>query len=99
MVYGGEMPKLTATVSGILTGEEGELAYKLDCAASSGSHAGEYAITVTGKQLNNYDVSYVSGTLTIKGQVFYKENAPRATDVTGNAVDPRSATRRISWAR
>ncbi len=88
MVYGGEMPKLTATVSGILTGEEGELAYKLDCAASSGSHAGEYAITVTGKQLNNYDVSYVSGTLTIKGQVFYKENAPRATDVTGMPERP-----------
>ena len=58
-------PALTATVTGLATGESEELiSYTLSRAA--GENVGEYAITPAGKEeQGNYQVTYVPGTLEI----------------------------------
>jgi uncharacterized repeat protein (TIGR02543 family) len=61
-VYGEADPKLTATVTGTLNGDE--VAYTLSRA--SGEAVGSYAITPTGAEIQgNYKVTYETGTLTI----------------------------------
>ncbi len=63
-ISGNADPELTATVEGVLEGDE--IAYALSREAGEG--AGEYAITPTGEETQgNYTVSYVAGTLTIGG--------------------------------
>lgn len=59
----GETPKFECTVTGLVEGEtlSGEAGY-----SGAGTDAGEYDISVSGLTAsNNYNVSFVSGTLTI----------------------------------
>lgn len=59
----GETPKFECTVTGLVEGEmlSGEAVY-----SGAGTDAGDYVISVSGLSAsNNYNVSFVSGTLTI----------------------------------
>ena len=59
----GEMPKFEYTVTGLVEGEtlSGEAGY-----SGAGTDAGDYVISVSGLSAsNNYNVSFVNGTLTI----------------------------------
>lgn len=59
----GETPKFKCTVTGLVEGEmlSGEAVY-----SGAGTDAGDYVISVSGLSAsNNYNVSFVSGTLTI----------------------------------
>ncbi len=58
--YGDEIPTLTYASNGVLVGIP-----QLSCPATSTSPVGTYPITITKGSVENYNVSYVSGTLTI----------------------------------
>ena len=60
MVYGDEVPQLTYTCADELIGTP-----QLSCAATSTSPVGTYPITISKGSVENYNVSYVNGTLTI----------------------------------
>ena len=64
-VFGAADPTLTATISGLVTGDSTDLIqYKLSRAA--GNNVGTYEISVSGEAIQgNYNVAYVPGTLTI----------------------------------
>ena len=74
--YGETDPTLTATISGMVNGENTDLiSYSLNRA--TGENAGNYAITSTGETTQgNYTVSYVPGTFTIsqKGLTITAQN-------------------------
>lgn len=62
-VYGGTDPELTATVTGLISGEP-DITYTISRA--TGDDAGNYIITPAGDDLQgNYAVSFENGTLTI----------------------------------
>ena len=67
-VYGAALPTFTASYTGFVNGDT---AAKLDTpvtlttAATEGSNAGSYPITVSGATAANYTVTFVNGTLTI----------------------------------
>ena len=64
-LVGAADPTLTATVEGVIPGDPA-IVYALSRAP--GEEMGEYAITVSGETTQgNYTVTYVNGTLTIKG--------------------------------
>ena len=67
-VYGEDNPVLTVTCTGFVngdgTGDIDELPAAVT-AATAGSDAGEYAITVIGGTDNNYDITGISGTLAV----------------------------------
>ena len=61
-------PTFEVTYSGFKNGEtESVLTRKptISCSATTSSNVGTYNITVSGAQAQNYDISYVNGTLTI----------------------------------
>ena len=64
-VFGTADPALTATVTGMATGESASL-IKYELSRVTGEDVGEYAINATGDEAQgNYTVSYVPATLTI----------------------------------
>ena len=66
--YGEANPALTFTYSGFVNSETSSVINTEPTAittATTGSNAGNYAITVSGGSDNNYSFNYVSGTLTI----------------------------------
>ena len=68
MEYGTSLPTLTASYSGFVGGETSATLTtlpSLGTSAMSGSNAGAYSITASGAVGANYNISYVSGTLTI----------------------------------
>jgi HSP20 family molecular chaperone IbpA len=64
-LYGDANPALTGTVSGAVNGDSFAASYST--AATPGSDVGGYAITasLTGPKLNDYAVTYNTGTLTV----------------------------------
>ncbi len=71
MTYGGALPVLTVTYTGLVSGDtpatfasRPNTAPKLST-VSAKSHVGKYAITVSGASDPDYTITYVSGTLTI----------------------------------
>src|SRR5947209_20485202 len=71
MLYGGTPPILTATFTGLLNGDTPDLVNGSPNTAPvlstvpATSHAGFYAITVTGASDSDYTITFVSGTLVI----------------------------------
>ena len=66
--YGANDPEFTATVTGMKNGDtEAAIKAALDLkfTREQGENVGTYEITATGKELDNYTVTYVPGTLTI----------------------------------
>ena len=67
MTYGGTLPALTATYTGLVNGDTPASLTTLPTLStvSATSHTGTYPITATGAVDADYAISYVSGTLTI----------------------------------
>lgn len=66
--YGSANPSLTASYAGFVNGEDGsvlDLAPALSTTARVNSAVGNYPISIGGAQDGNYDISYVTGTLTV----------------------------------
>ncbi len=81
MTYGGTLPTLTVTYTGLVNGDTpatftmmGNTPPTLSTVAAN-SHAGSYAITVSGAVDPNYTITFVNGTLTIN---------PAALTITAN---------------
>lgn len=68
MTYGGPLPTLTASYSGFVNGDTPAslTAPPALSTAAATSHAGSYAINVSGAVDPNYTIAYVRGTLTIQ---------------------------------
>ena len=67
-VYAASNPTLTASYSGFVNGEDASaltIQPMLSTSATATSDAGTYPITVSGGSADNYDLTYVNGTLTI----------------------------------
>jgi hypothetical protein len=68
MVYGGTLPALTASYSGFVNGDTPaslSTAPTLSTTATAHSHAGSYAVTISGAADPDYTILYLNGTLTI----------------------------------
>ncbi len=68
MDYGTALPALTYTISGLVYGETQSVLNvppSIQTTAQQNSPPGDYPITVSGGSDNNYNYSYVQGTLTI----------------------------------
>ena len=67
MTYGGTLPTLTASYTGLVNGDTPASLSTLPTLATApaSSHAGSYAITASAAVDPDYSISYVSGTLTI----------------------------------
>ena len=67
MTYGGTLPALTATYTGLVNGDTPASLTTLPTLGTvpATSHAGAYPITASGAVDADYAISYVSGTLTI----------------------------------
>lgn len=66
--FGGEIPAITPSYSGFVNGDtEFNLATRPTCGttATSTSPVGDYPTTCSGAVAANYDIAYVSGTLTV----------------------------------
>lgn len=76
---GEENPELTVTYSGFKNGDDASVLTtlpKVTTTATTDSPAGTYPITVSGAAATNYDITYVSGTLTVTAK------EPDVIDVT-----------------
>jgi hypothetical protein len=68
MVYGGTLPTLTASYTGVVNGDSAAsltTAPSLSSTATATSPVGSYGISATGAVDSNYTISYVAGTLTV----------------------------------
>ncbi len=68
MIYGGTLPALTVSYSGLVNGDTPASLTTpptLTTTATAANHVGSYAINVGGAQDSNYTITYVAGTLTI----------------------------------
>src|SRR5207248_7936102 len=72
MSYGGSVPTLTASYSGLVNGDTPAIFNfvpntppSLSTTATATSHVGSYAITVNGAVDSDYIINFVDGTLTI----------------------------------
>lgn len=85
--YGSANPTFTINYSGFQNGENASVldtAPEANSAATLTSDAGTYPITVSGGSDNNYDLTYVNGTLTIT-KVTVTATAANASRVFGTA--------------
>ena len=65
---GDAMPDITPVYMGFKNGETQGVLTKLptvSCSATAASAPGEYGITISGAEAQNYDISYTNGTLTV----------------------------------
>ena len=90
VVYGEDAPQYTATYKTFQGGEDptvlgGSLVF--DCEYAPGSNVGTYTITPNGLASNNYEITYVAGTLTVDKADVEGIIAPIANDLTYNAED------------
>jgi gliding motility-associated-like protein len=73
-----DYPVLTCTYNGFVNGEDSTALTQLpvlSCSAANTNVAGEYVITVSGADADNYQIEYVSGKLAIKGVTGKLSNA------------------------
>ncbi len=77
-VYGAALPTFTASYSGFVNGDTASsltTPVSLGTSATASSPIGTYTITASGAAYTNYNISYVSGTLTVN---------PAALTITAN---------------
>ena len=76
MTYGGSLPTLSVTYSGLVNGDmpatfaTSPNVAPIIATVPATSHAGIYAITVSGASDPNYTISYAAGTLTVNKDAF-----------------------------
>jgi len=90
MTQGGQKPELTLTYSGFKNDETASVLTTrptASCVATSESNTGEYEITVNGGEAQNYDFTYVAGTLTIEPTAGKQLFASNITAYKGKQVE------------
>ena len=90
MTQGGQMPELTLTYSGFKNDETASVLITrptASCVATSESNTGDYEITVSGGEAQNYDFTYVAGTLTIEPTAGRQLFASNITAYKGKQVE------------
>ena len=90
MTQGGQKPELTLTYSGFKNDETASVLTTrptASCVATSESNTGEYEITVSGGEAQNYDFTYVAGTLTIEPTAGRQLFASNITAYKGKQVE------------
>jgi hypothetical protein len=91
MTYGGALPQLTANYSGLVNGDTTATITGLTLSTvPATSHAGTYAITLSGAVDSDYAISYVAGHLTI-GQAVLTITADDKTMTYGGTLPPLTA--------
>lgn len=90
ITFGDEAPGYTVTYATFQGGEdpsvlEGTIAFT--CEYAAGSNIGTYTITPRGLESNNYEITYVHGTLTVVKADAKVLVAPVANDLTYNAEE------------
>lgn len=95
VVYGEDAPQYTVTYKTFQGGEDsdvldGTLAFT--CEYAAGSNIGTYTITPSGLESNNYEITYVAGTLTVVKADAKVLVAPVANDLTYNAEEQALVT-------
>jgi len=97
MTYGGKLPTLTATYTGLVNGDTSttfttspNTPPKLATVPAT-SHAGQYTITISGASDPNYTINYVFGTLTINPAPL-TITAVSVTITCGSALPPLTVT-------
>ena len=104
MTYGGAVPAITPSISGLQNGDNPSvLGAGLTCGttATSSSSVGNYASTCSGAVDDNYDISYVDGSVTMtaaplsitasSGTMTYGGSVPTITPIVAglqNGDDP-----------
>ena len=69
MTYGDELPEFELSYDGFVNGEDSTVLASqpvIACEAGENPDAGEYAITVSGGEADNYEFEYVAGKLTVE---------------------------------
>ena len=69
MTYGDEVPEFELSYEGFVNGEDASVLTNfpvIACEAGENPDAGEYAITVSGGEADNYGFEYVAGTLIVE---------------------------------
>ena len=72
MTYGDELPEFELSYDGFVNGEDSTVLASqpvIACEAGENPDAGEYAITVSGGEADNYEFEYVAGKLTVEKAV------------------------------
>lgn len=88
VTYGEPKPEFTAQINGFVNDDyEGDLTGTLefDCAYAAGSPVGTYPITPKGLTSDNYDISFVDGTLTVTENAVPMPTAPVGKTLTYNS--------------
>lgn len=88
VTYGEPKPEFTAQINGFVNDDyEGDLTGTLefDCAYAAGSPVGTYPITPKGLTSDNYDISFVAGTLTVTENAVPAPTAPVGKTLTYNS--------------
>ena len=90
---GDAMPVFKASYAGFKNGEDESVLTKqpvFSCEANEASAPAEYAVTISGAEAENYDISYKQGMLTVTGMpkpiISTDEATLRITTETDNAV-------------
>ena len=90
---GAAMPVFKASYAGFKNGEDESVLTKqpvFSCEANEASAPAEYAVTISGAEAENYDISYKQGMLTVTGMpkpiISTDEATLRITTETDNAV-------------
>ncbi len=97
---GEALPTFEATYEGFKNNETSEVLTKqpsITTTATSASEPGEYDITISGGEAQNYDISYVAGKLTIEAveitpitgteETSFKEAISNETDLENTVID------------
>ena len=85
---GDPMPEFTLTYTGFKNNETKDVLTKLpevNCNATEASAPGEYPVTVSGAEAQNYDISYTSGKLVVSEADLVTITAKSYTRVYGDA--------------
>lgn len=88
VAYGEPKPEFTAQINGFVNDDyEGDLTGTLefDCAYAAGSPVGTYPIKPKGLTSDNYNISFVPGTLTVTENAVPMPTAPVGKTLTYNA--------------
>lgn len=88
VTYGEPKPEFTAQINGFVNDDyEGDLTGTLefDCAYAAGSPVGTYPIAPKGLTSDNYDISFVAGTLTVTENAVPMPTAPVGKTLTYNS--------------
>ncbi|HXT35035.1 MAG TPA: MBG domain-containing protein [Chloroflexota bacterium] len=93
-VYGDPLPPLTVSYAGFVNGDSPAsltLPPTLTTPVTTASHVGAYAITASGAADPNYNISYVSGSLSVL-PAWLGITADNQTKVYGDALPPLTVT-------